>query len=70
MRDLTELAKRVWNARSFEDKSVHIEEMINEFQHKRMQAKFREEAKRAFSPKDLDWLAKNIALADIKVFVP
>ena len=70
MRDLTELAQKVWAAKSFEDKSVHIEKMINEFQHKKMQAKFRAEAKRAFSPKELDWLAKNIALADIKVFVP
>lgn len=70
MRDLTELAQKVWAAKSFEDKAVHVAKMINEFHHKKMQAKFRAEAKRAFSPKELDWLAKNISLADIKVFVP
>jgi hypothetical protein len=67
MKDLTEVAQKVWNARTFEEKAVHIEEMISEFQHKKMQAKFRAEAKAAFSPKELDWLAKNIALADMRV---
>lgn len=67
MNDLTYLAQKVWTARSFEDKQIHLLEMIELFQHKKQQAQFRRKAKEAFSPKELDWIAKNIALANMKV---
>jgi hypothetical protein len=60
MRDLTELAQKVWAAKSFEGKAVHIKKMIDGIKCKNTKSKFSKAALQAFSPKELDHLANRI----------
>jgi len=63
MKKFDELAQKVWAATNIEMKRIFLNEMIDQFQHKQKQEKFRYLASKGRSS-ELDMLAKDILLRD------
>lgn len=63
MKNFDELAQKVWAATNVDMKRVFLNEMIDQFQHKEKQEKFRYLASKG-RPTELDMLAKDILLRD------
>jgi len=63
MKNFDELAQQVWNATDVINKRIYLNEMIDQFQHKQKQEKFRYLVSKARFT-ELDMLAKDILLRD------
>ena len=64
MKDLSNLAKDVWNAKSLETKRSAMLILLGQFQHKQKMQQFIEEVDSTTSSTRLDFLAANLVLRD------
>ena len=67
MNDLNTLAQQVWSASLVEQKKIILFKMIDDFKYKAKIEQFRWKIEKYNNGNQLDLLASNIALADIKV---
>jgi len=66
-KNLDDMAQAVWGTSDIDEKKALLHEMVDSFRFKDKQEKFRRDVDRTTQAGRLDYLASNIALADIAV---